>query len=152
MVAFLFGGLFYFNPFNIFVTQNSSILEKITKEFIQKFLSENEIELSCTHAKLCIPIIDRIYRKMIFGIIFAEIKVDENLICDGHHRYVASLLARIPVGRIPSAVTSATDVINWESVVFVEEDWDTLAKINMLNEQDAQFNNIAVEELIELLK
>ena len=71
-------------------------LEKITQEIIQKFLSENKIELSCTHAKLCVPIIDRIYKKMCFGIKFSEIKVEGELICDGHHRYVASLLAKFP--------------------------------------------------------
>ena len=127
-------------------------MEKITQELIQKILAENKIELSCTHAKLCVPIIDRIYRKMSIGIQFSGIKVDGCLICDGHHRYVASLLANVPVVRFPFNSTSATAAIDWRSVVFVEEDWDTTAKIEMLNEQDAKFNNITVDQLIELLK
>ena len=127
-------------------------MENISKEFIQNFIAENEIELSSTQPTLCIPIIDRIYRKMSYGVSFQGIKVDEDLICDGHHRYFASLLANVSIDRVPSSRTSATNVVPWKSVVFVEEDWDTDAKIKMLNEQDADFNNIPVDELVELLK
>lgn len=125
-------------------------MEKITAEVIKKFLLENDIELSSTHARLCVPIIDRIHRKMSVGIKFSEIKVDNGLICDGHHRYIASLLAKYKVDRIPSANTAIA--VKWESVIFEDDDWDTVAKINMLNEQDANFNDIAINELIKLLK
>ena len=89
---------------------------------------------------------------MRFGIKFSEIKVEGNLICDGHHRYVASLLAKLPIESAPYTSTSATEVIDWKSVVFVEDDWDTPEKIDMLNEQDAHFNNISIEALVELVK
>lgn len=127
-------------------------MKNITKEFIQKFLSQNKVELCSTQGKLCIPIIDRIYRKMVLEISFSGIKVDDDLICDGHHRYFASLLANRDIERIPSTRTSATIRVEWELVVFVDEDWDTAAKINMLDEQDAKFNNITTAELAELLK
>lgn len=128
------------------------VVGKVTKEQLLKFVSEHPIELSSLHQKLCIPIIDRIYRKMLVGIRFAEIKVSNNCICDGHHRYLASLLAKYPIERIPYVSTSATAVIAWESVTFEEDDWDTPAKINMLNEIDANYNDIPIEELVELLK
>ncbi len=86
------------------------------------------------------------------GIHFSEIKVDHNLICDGHHRFFASLLAKQNIDRIPSISTMATTVTDWKSVVFVEEDWDTPAKISWLNEQDASFNDISIGDLTELLK
>ena len=89
---------------------------------------------------------------MAAGIKFSGIKVENGLICDGHHRYIASILANIPLEIIPGNVTSATTVVGWESVIFDDEDWDTTAKINMLNEQDAAYNNIAVEKIVELLK
>ena len=127
-------------------------MEKITIEFIQNFLSEHKIELRCTQPQLCIPIIDRIYRKMSLGVKFQGIKVDDNIICDGHHRYIASMLIGSSIDIIPSLKTSATNIINWSYVVFVEEDWDTPAKINMLNQQDAHFNNLQIDELLELLK
>jgi hypothetical protein len=127
-------------------------LKKVTKEIIQELIHKNEIGLFSTHAKLCLPIINRIYKKMSAGIRFSGIKVENNLICDGHHRYIASLLANFPLGRIFGTSTSATIVVDWKSVTFEEEDWDTPAKIDMLNEQDAAYNNIPIEEIIELLK
>lgn len=129
-----------------------NLLESVTKEIIQELIDKNEIELSPTHTKLCIPIINRIYKKMSAGIKFTGIKLENNLICDGHHRYVASLLASFHLERIAGSSTSATAVVQWEAVIFEDEDWDTPAKINMLNEQDAAYNNIPIEQIVELLK
>lgn len=127
-------------------------MERITQEIIVEFMLKNEIELSSTHTKLCLPIVNRIFKKMSIGIKFPDIKVENNLICDGHHRYIASLISNFPLERIPGKVTAATIMVPWESVTFENEDWDTAAKINMLNEQDAEYNNIQIAELVELLK
>jgi hypothetical protein len=127
-------------------------LKNITKEFIEEWILANRIELSATHSRLCIPIIRRIYKKMSVGIQFTGIKVTGNIICDGHHRYIASLLANYPIDRIAWTATAATLVTNWDSVLFIEEDWDTPAKISMLNEQDAMYNSMSLEQVIELLK
>jgi hypothetical protein len=127
-------------------------LERVTKEIIIEFISKNEIELRSTHTKLCLPVINRIFKKMSAGIKFSGIKVEDNLICDGHHRYIASILANFPLERIPGSITSATTAVHWESVTFENEDWDTPAKINMLNEQDAEYNNIPIAKIVELLK
>ena len=89
---------------------------------------------------------------MLVGIKFPSIKIDDNLIIDGHHRYLASLLANTDLETIPSNKTSATIVYDWNEVVFDVNDWDTEAKILMLNEQDANNNNITLKEIIELLK
>jgi hypothetical protein len=127
-------------------------LERVTKEIIVEFIRKNEIELSSTHTKLCLPVINRIFKKMSAGINFSGIKVENNLICDGHHRYIASILANFPLERIPGSITSATTAVHWESVIFEDDDWDTPAKINMLNEQDAGYNNIPIEKIVELLR
>ncbi|MEO6813488.1 MAG: hypothetical protein ABI172_06120 [Ginsengibacter sp.] len=126
-------------------------MERITKEIIQELIN-NKMELCSTHTKLCLPIITRIYKKMLGDIKFSGIKVEDNLICDGHHRYIASLLANFPLERISGSSTSATAVVPWKSVIFEEDDWDTVAKIKMLNEQDAEYNNIAIGKIVELLK
>lgn len=68
------------------------------------------------------PIIDRIYRKMVAGIKFSGIKVADNLICDGHHRYLASLLANAIIEQLPTSITSATNIIDWQLVIFEEDD------------------------------
>ena len=86
------------------------------------------------------------------GIQFAAIKVDNDLICDGHHRYIASLLANFKLDRSLGRTTSATTAVCWESVSFDDEDWDSPAKIDMLNKQDAAYNDITLAEILDLLK
>ncbi len=56
---------------------------------------------------------------MLEGGDFWSIRVDDGVIIDGHHRYVASRLAEINIQSIPSNKTSATIVTPWESVTFV---------------------------------
>ncbi len=97
------------------------------------------------------PVINRIFKKMYAGIKFPAIKVENNLICDGHHRYIASIFANFPLDRIPGNVTSATTLVQWELVNFEDEDWDTQAKINMLNQQDAEYNNIPLASIVQSL-
>ena len=65
---------------------------------------------------------------------------------------MASILGNFPLERISGSITSATKEVYWELVIFEEEDWDTPAKINMLNEQDADYNNIPIDKIVELLK
>jgi len=128
-------------------------MKQITREVVISLLDEDKIQLKSTHDKLCLPIINRIYRKMKLGIKFSAIKVsEEDLIIDGHHRYLASRLAEVELDRIPSNTTSATVVTDWKSVEFIDSDWDTEAKIKMLNEQDAKYNNLQPNVLNELLK
>lgn len=127
-------------------------LKNSTREIIIEFIQNNKIELSSTHIKLCVPVINRIYKKMSAGINFSGITVENNLICDGHHRYLASIIANFPLERNQGNSTSATTIVEWEAVIFEEEDWDTSAKINMLNEQDAYYNDITIEEIADILK
>jgi hypothetical protein len=128
------------------------MLESVTKDVIEELIRKNEMQLASTHARLCIPVINRIYKKMSAGIKFTGIKIENNVICDGHHRYVASLLANFPLDKLPGKTTSATVVVDWKLVEFEQEDWDTEAKIRMWNEHDAEFNNIPIEKVIDLLK
>jgi hypothetical protein len=53
---------------------------------------------------------------------------------------------------VPTGKSSATLVTKWSEVMLVLDDWDTEAKIKMLNEIDASFNGITVELLTELLQ
>jgi hypothetical protein len=127
-------------------------LKQITKEVVIDFIKKNEIELKSTHAKLCLPIINRLYKKMATGIKFSNIKVADGLIIDGHHRYLASLLADFKLETVISSSTSATEITDWISIDYVDEDWDTQAKIKMLNEEDAKYNAVSIDEIVELLK
>lgn len=127
-------------------------MKQLTLEDVSNLLETNSIELKSTHNKLCLPIINRMYKKMLIGIQFSSIKVDGDLIIDGHHRYLASLLANVALERIPSNKTSATVITNWTEITFDNEDWDTEAKIRKLNEDDARYNNMTMDEIISQLK
>lgn len=127
-------------------------MEIISLELVVNFLENNTLELKSTHNKLCYPILERIYKKMVNGIKFSGIKVEGNIIIDGHHRYLASLLANIKLEQHPYVATSATKIYDWKSVDFVEEDWDTEAKIILLNKIDADYNGLTLNKLNELIK
>ena len=127
-------------------------MDNINKEIILQSIEESDCILITTHNKLSLPIIRRIYKKMINGIKFDDIKVCDACIIDGHHRFVSSLLAKIKLDEAKSSKTSATIEYKWNDVEFVEEEWDTPEKILRLNELDAQFNNVPLEKIIELTK
>lgn len=127
-------------------------MSEINKEIILKAIEESDYILFSTHSKLCLPIIKRIYKKMINGIKFDDIKICDKLIIDGHHRYISSLLANIKLEEVKSSKTSATIEYNWSTVEFVEEEWDTEDKILLLNELDASYNNLTLEKIIEITK
>jgi hypothetical protein len=124
----------------------------IKNHTILEILSTTTLDLNSTQNKLSIPIINRIYKKMKYGLKFDAIKVYNNLIIDGHHRYISSVLANIELERVTSSKTIATIEYNWADVEFVSEEWDTKEKINRLNEQDALFNNLTLEKIIEITK
>jgi hypothetical protein len=127
-------------------------MKTLTEEIIRIYIS-NKIPLyKSSHHRLSIPIINRIYRKMKSGIKFDDIKICENLIIDGHHRYISSLLAELEIGKSSSLKTSATVQYEWNCVDFINIEWDTKDKIQHLNELDAEFNNISLEKIIEMTK
>jgi hypothetical protein len=100
-----------------------------------------------TQPKLCIPIIKRMCQKMAHDIKFEEIKICDNLIVDGHHRYLSSLIMGAEIGTEASHKTSATKPVNWLDVEFEENDWDTELDILHFNEQDAIYNGLNIEFL-----
>ena len=89
---------------------------------------------------------------MLAGIKFKGIKVDGELIIDGHHRYIASLLAGAKMEIVPWKSSSATSPVSWHTVSLVLEDWDTEAKIHILNEEDAMYNGLDIASFMALLK
>ena len=74
-------------------------MNQITKEIILDYLQNNQIELQSTQTKLCLPIINRLCKKMDTGIKFPSVKVVDDLIIDGHHRYLASILVDVKLER-----------------------------------------------------
>lgn len=127
-------------------------MEKLTIEIVQQFLIQNEFELKATQEKLSFPVLNRIFKKMKGGIIFSDISVKDGIICNGHHRYIASILADYVIKSSPGVTTSATLVVPWKSVLLLEDDYDTKAGIEVLNQRDAKYNNLSEDDILELLK
>ena len=60
-------------------------MKTITKEAIELFVKSQKLALKASQSKLCVPFINRMYRKMKAGIYFLPVKTDGNILCDGHH-------------------------------------------------------------------
>jgi hypothetical protein len=117
-----------------------------------RLMQNDKLTLISTHERLCFPIIERIAKKMSIGLTFSSISVDENLIVNGHHRYLASLLVGYNLDQVPCPKTTAKEPVDWKSVKLVDDDWDTDAKIRMLNDEDARYNDLTLAELMKRLK
>lgn len=126
-------------------------MEKITQKVIHDFLEDHSLKYKSTHNRLSLPIINRIYKKMVHGIKFDDIKICDDLIIDGHHRYISSLMAEVEIGHSKCPKSSATVAYDWNIVKFTETEWDTEDKIQYLNELDAEFNNISMEKIIKII-
>lgn len=131
------------------MTKIYTTLEKITPEIVKELI-EKGVDLNATQKRVSIPVINRIYLKMVHGIKFRDINVTEDYICNGHHRYIASLLAKIQIGRSGGS-TALADIVNWKSVILETDDWDTEDEIKMFNELDAKHNPIEYEKVAHLL-
>jgi hypothetical protein len=88
---------------------------------------------------------------MSYGIKFDEIKTCDNLIIDGHHRYLSALIVNFNIGKVPGNKTSGTKPVEWDIVEFDEDDWDTSSKIAHLNELDAIYNDLDVEIVKQII-
>jgi hypothetical protein len=122
------------------------------KDKLIDLMQSGKIELISSHAKLFLPVIERICKKMVIGVQFDPIKVHDKLIIDGHHRYIASLLAGYEIERVPSIRSIAKKETAWELVELIEEDWYTAARIRHLNELDALELGLQYDQLIEKIK
>ena len=69
------------------------------------------------------PKVRRFAEMVRHGEIPPEISVDDGLIVEGHHRYVAGVLARKLPGQRPGRLSGAREVIPWAEVGFDLEDW-----------------------------
>jgi len=68
------------------------VMETISMDELKQFLKYGNFPLQPTQQRICLPIIQRIYRKMQIGVKFENINVDNLLLINGHHRYICALL------------------------------------------------------------
>lgn len=125
----------------------------INKKLILAKLKEEDSTYRPNQAKLSLPIIIRMCKKMSNELKFRPICVaSDGLIVDGHHRYISSVLANYTLDVVSGyPKPSHVNEISWNIVDFIDADWDTPDKIRMLNEQDARYNGMKIEDIEGIL-
>jgi hypothetical protein len=61
------------------------------------------------------------------------------------------MLAKVEIERVESLKSSATEITEWNEVIFAIEDWDTENQIRDYHEKDALFNEISLSEILNKL-
>jgi len=127
-------------------------MQEMKKTFLNLLESKSSIYIP-NQNKVSLPIIYSIYKNMKQDLLFKPICVSDNLIVEGHHRYISAILADYQIEVIKNYPKPGIvkDLI-WKDLEFVDEDWDTPFKIQMLNEEDAKYNGISIEVIIEIIK
>lgn len=113
------------------------------------YLESNQIKLMPSQKRICLPIINRMVRKMKSNIRFADILTCEGVIVNGHHRYIASLIAGVNIGMMTGGMPML-QLSDWRQIEFAEEDWDTAADLMIINQRDASFNGLTLKDVIEI--
>ena len=127
-------------------------IKNVCLQDIKHLVQHTELKLKSTQTKLSIPIINRIYKKMMAKIKLPPIKIQDDIICDGHHRYIASLFSKYDLEIILWSSSSSVITIDWDAVSFDDKDWDTEEEIRIINIQDAYNNNVELATILLLLE
>lgn len=124
---------------------------KLTKQAVLEVLLHSPLELKPSQNRISLPLLNRLYRKVLIGLSLGGIKVNEGLIIDGHHKYLAFVFAKQAFDIFPSYTSSATTMYEWKEVQIDENDWDSIDWVRLQNYLDAKTKNISLEELERLL-
>jgi hypothetical protein len=85
------------------------------------------------------------------GFKFDAIKTCDGLLIDGHHRYVASILAGVKIERFPSSKNHSQISYNWDDVILKTNEYDSPSQIKYHNFNDAKRNGTTLEEVKKIL-
>ncbi|KAA3645098.1 MAG: hypothetical protein DWP98_11940 [Bacteroidetes bacterium] len=85
------------------------------------------------------------------GFKFDAIKVCDNLLIDGHHRYIASIIADVSIESFPSTKNHSQITYNWSDVILKTNEYDSPTDIKYHNFNDAKRNGTTIEEVKRIL-
>lgn len=125
----------------------------LSKEQILKKVLAKDNLLLAKQNKISLPIVFRICKKMQQNLKFRPICVSsDNVIIDGHHRYLASLISNYKLEIVSNyPKPSFLNVYEWNNVEFIKDDWDSPSKIKKLNEDDAFYNDMSLEDVEKII-
>lgn len=125
-------------------------MQEITLKNVKDLLESGSLEFIATQEAVCLPILQRIYKKMKIGIKFEGIKIKGSRIVDGHHRYICSELSKIEITKYNWDIASAIEDCIWSEVTIREYDYETPERIHEHNVRDAKLNDVDISVLNDL--
>jgi len=116
---------------------------------LKEFIKAEGLEYLTAQKKLCFVIIARIYRRVLAGYYFGPIAIDEDLIVNGNHRYIAYRLANVKFEVVKATRSHCDQLKSFSDIAIdIEEDWDA----NHPNTQKYVPMNSLKEEVIKDVK
>ncbi len=101
-------------------------MEPIQVKDIIDLLNSGNFHFQPTQKKLCFPIIQRIHHKMKIGVKFENINVNDDLIINGHHRYVCSLLLKKTLSTNSWPRSLNDPIYQWLEIEIDSVDWESI--------------------------
>jgi len=99
---------------------------EITYEQVKLFIEENSLKFNPSQNKISYPVIVRIHKRLQEGHSFGNIKVHNNTISDGHHRFISlSLLNMDVIHDKAGENTTKREEIKWQDVELDSDDYDS---------------------------
>jgi hypothetical protein len=122
------------------------------KQLVELCLQSGDFEFKPTQNKLSIPLLYRVYKKMKAGLTnFDAIKVADGLIIDGHHRFIASIIAQVEIDKFLYSTNHNQISYEWKDVILSTNEYDSPEKISYHNFNDAKRNGITIQEIEKIL-
>lgn len=126
-------------------------MQEITLKTVEELFESGALDLIALQPGVCLPMLQRIHKKMQVGIHFDSIRVNDSRIVDGHHRYISSMLLNIDIGINDNyPIPSTAENHDWGNLVIDEFDYETEEEILEHNIRDAELNDVELEFLINL--
>jgi hypothetical protein len=120
-------------------------------ESLENLLATYSFEFKPTQNRISIPLVERLYKKMMAGLEFDAIKVAENLIIDGHHRYIAAVLSNTEITHFPSQQNHNQTSFDWAEITLTSIDYDKPIDVKYHNFNDAKRNGLSVVDIEKIL-
>lgn len=96
---------------------------------------------------MCLPIIQRIYHKMVLGVKFDYINVSGDSVINRDHRYICCVLLKRPVQQNSWASPSHMTIYRWPDIFVDVNDWESKEMIARHNIKDAARSGLAINSL-----
>ncbi|WP_341903669.1 hypothetical protein [Fluviicola taffensis] len=101
-------------------------MREINFEQVKLFIETNPLKFNPSQKKISYPIIVRIHKRLQEGHNFSNIKVLNNTINDGHHRFISLSLLNMEICHDVSGENSTKQLeITWKDVELDSVDYDT---------------------------